>query len=166
MTSWGPDTSHIRRQAHDCPVAKRLIRGVKSSKRLLGNRLTTVPNCARNWASAQRSWSFQPSRSTLNASQSGFAHTDPADWIVNARQRLVHAKTRRVVHDRARPSKIATGQVSQGGQSEAYPPFRHPRGHGAKNAPLPSLHLTASIARRAIIIFQKASVTIFIVPRE
>ena len=32
-------------EAHDCPVAERLIRRVKSAKRMLGDKVRAVPPC-------------------------------------------------------------------------------------------------------------------------
>ena len=52
-------------EAHDCPVAERLIRRVKPPERMLGERPTTAPNCARSWTSAEPSRSF-PTAATGN----------------------------------------------------------------------------------------------------
>jgi transposase len=57
---------------HHCPVAERLIRRVKSPKRMLATRPMIAPNCAKNWMNAEPSRPFQTAAiaSDRTASQS------------------------------------------------------------------------------------------------
>ena len=62
-------------EAHDCPIAERLIRRVKPAKRMLATRHTTAPNCARNWMSAEPSRLFQIAATGNNHSASASVST-------------------------------------------------------------------------------------------
>ena len=62
-------------EAHDCPIAERLIRRVKPAKRMLGDKAYKAPNCARNWMSAAPSRSFQIAATGNNPSASTSAST-------------------------------------------------------------------------------------------
>ena len=67
-------------EAHDCPVAERLIRRVKPSKRCSATRPTTAPNCVLTSTSAEPSRSFPiavtgNSRSA-SAKQAALAHRE------------------------------------------------------------------------------------------
>jgi transposase len=63
-------------EAHDCPVAERLIRKAKSVKRMLGDKAYDRPNCARNWINAEPGRSFQTAATGSNRSASASASTN------------------------------------------------------------------------------------------
>jgi transposase len=56
-------------QAHDCPIAERLIPGVKRPKRMIGDKPMTAPNCARDWMRAEPNPPF-PIAATGSSSRS------------------------------------------------------------------------------------------------
>ena len=62
-------------EAHDCPVAERLIRRVKSAKRMLGDKAYDSAECARNWMNAEPGRSFQTAATGSNRSTSANAST-------------------------------------------------------------------------------------------
>ena len=67
-------------EAHDCPIAQRLIRRVKRSKHMLGDKAYNNANCVTTWTSVEpiRSFPTRATESSRSASINAFISYDGA----------------------------------------------------------------------------------------